>query len=104
MAHSSLDSMGNEQPTKDPFAVYNQQQQQPPTAQEIAKAMVEAQAEEREKQGTKNSNVLAVFSVLVLAPLGLFLSYTGSGAGGLVCIIAFVLVIVAAVMGSMAKR
>ena len=87
-----------------PF-IHNPPQQQygapPPTAQDIATAMVEAQAAEREKQGTKNSNVLALVAVFIIAPLGFFTLQSG---GSIICGLAFLLVIVAAIMGSMAKR
>lgn len=75
-----------------------------PTAEDIARAMVKAQAEENAKKGTRLSNVLGWGGMLVGAPAGVALFVLGMGdAGTLVCGGAFVAVIVGAIIGTVSR-
>jgi len=76
-----------------------------PTAEDIARAMVKVQQEEAAKSRSGVSDVLGWGGMLLVAPGGAALwALVDRQMGTFVCAAAFVMVIVGAVMGSMAKR
>jgi len=76
-----------------------------PSAEEIARAMLKVQAEEQAKKSSGMSDVLGWGGMLLVAPGGAALYLLVSqDIGGMVCALAFVMVIVGAVMGSLAKK
>ena len=75
-----------------------------PSAEEIARAMLKVQAEEKSKSGTTWSNVLGWGGMLLLAPGGAALYVlVDRSIGSIVCAVAFVAVIVGAILGSASR-
>lgn len=87
---------------RDPFGP---PQNSGPTADEIARAIVKAQGEEKAKSGSTLSNILGWGGMLLALPAGLFCwGFIDNSLGQTITGIAVLMVIVGAIVGSATKR